>query len=412
MIQNVYYFLCGYLYVIFSGNNVRRFLNLCMQNDIILWEIVKISDRQFSCKMLWKDIYRIVPHLRKTKTKVKIVSKNGFPSQRIRYRKRYVWLFSILSLVFICYILSGRIWKIDIYGNSYLSDEEMLRFLKRNHATYNSKKADIDCAALELELRKQLDEVICASVYMEGTKLVVEIQESIQTQQMKTALNEANDIVAAKDAVIASIITRAGVPKVVKGNSVKKGEILVQSAYPIVNDDETVNQYLTMCADADVKGYVTYTYEDTLPVSEIIKEKTGNKYNSYSFQIGNTKIQCPTFKAAYEDSQVISKVKQIHILDDFYLPVFTIKEEHMELKEKTKNYSKNVAKKILSQKFFDFLEELEENGVLIISKNVIMEKKGEIYYMHGTIQTCEEIGKKVPAEEQFLDISQEDTKHQ
>ena len=41
-----------------------------------------------------------------------------------------------------------------------------------------------------------------------------------------------------------------------------------------------------------------------------------------------------------------------------------------------------------------------------------MEKKGEIYYMHGTIQTCEEIGKKVPAEEQFLDISQEDTKHQ
>ena len=152
MIQNVYYFLCGYLYVIFSGNNVRRFLNLCMQNDIILWEIVKISDRQFSCKMLWKDIYRIVPHLRKTKTKVKIVSKNGFPSQRIRYRKRYVWLFSILSLVFICYILSGRIWKIDIYGNSYLSDEEMLRFLKRNHATYNSKKADIDCAALELEL--------------------------------------------------------------------------------------------------------------------------------------------------------------------------------------------------------------------------------------------------------------------
>ena len=72
MIQNVYYFLCGYLYVIFSGNNVRRFLNLCMQNDIILWKIVKISDRQFSCKMLWKDIYHIVPHLRKTKTKVTI----------------------------------------------------------------------------------------------------------------------------------------------------------------------------------------------------------------------------------------------------------------------------------------------------------------------------------------------------
>ena len=97
---------------------------------------------------------------------------------------------------------------------------------------------------------------------MEGTKLVVEIQESIQTHEMKKSLNEANDIVAAKDAVIASIITRAGVPKVVKGNSVKKGEILVQSTYPIVNDDETVNQYLTVCAAADVKGYVTYTYED------------------------------------------------------------------------------------------------------------------------------------------------------
>lgn len=412
MIQNVYYFLCGYLYVLFSGNNVKRLLNLCVQNDIILWDIVKISDRQFSCKILWKDIYRIVPHLRKTKTKFKIVSKNGFPYQRIRYRKRYVWLFSVIALVSIIYILSGRIWKIEIYGNSYISDEEMLRFLEKNHATYSSCKAKIDCDALELELRKYLDEVIWASVYTEGTKLVVEIQESIQTQQMQADRKEANDIVAAKDAVIASIITRAGVPKVVKGNSVKKGEVLVQSAYPIVNDDETVDQYLNMCADADVKGYVSYTYEDTLPVSEIIKEKTGNKYSSYSFIIGHAKIQCPAFRAAYENSQVISKVKQVHIFDNFYLPVFTIKEEHWELKEKTKNYSKNVAKKILSQKFFDFLEELEENGVLIISKNVIMERKGEIYYMHGTVQTCEEIGKKVPASEQFLDISQEDTKHQ
>ena len=82
------------------------------------------------------------------------------------------------------------------------------------------------------------------------------------------------------------------------------------------------------------------------------------------------------------------------------------------MKEITQNYSKKLAKELLTQKFFYFLEELEENGVLIISKNVIMERKGEIYYMHGTVQTCEDIVKKVPASEKFPEISQEDTVNQ
>ena len=409
MIQNVYFFVCGYLYVLFSGNNVKRLLNLCVQNDIVLWEIEKISEQQYRCRILWKDIYKIVPHLRKTKTGFRIISKNGLPYQRIRYRKRYLWMLSLISLVGIVSILSGRIWKVVIQGNSYLSDEEMLRFLQANHASYSSKKSDIDCEALELELRKQLDEVIWASVYVEGTKLVVEIQESIQTENISNDSNAANDLVAAKDAVIASIITRSGVPKVVKGESVKEGDLLVQSAYPIINDDETVAQFLKTYADADVKGYVTYTYEDTLPVSEIIKVKTGNKYNSYMFEFGNSKIVCPKFGKSYPQSITISNTKQLCIFDNFYLPIYQIKEEHFELKEITKNYSKKLAKDILTQKFFYFLEELEENGVLIISKNVIMERKGEIYYMHGTVQTCEDIVKKVPASEKFPEISREDT---
>ena len=41
-----------------------------------------------------------------------------------------------------------------------------------------------------------------------------------------------------------------------------------------------------------------------------------------------------------------------------------------------------------------------------------MERKGEIYYMHGTIQTCEDIVKKIPASEKFPKISQEDTNNQ
>ena len=48
--------------------------------------------------------------------------------------------------------------------------------------------------------------------------------------------------------------------------------------------------------------------------------------------------------------------------------------------------------------FSRFLSDLEENGVRIIDKNVMIEKEKDNYHIYGRLKVCEDITERVPTE--------------
>lgn len=223
MIERFLRFVNGSLLVCACGSNISRFLNLCARHEIMFWKIQPDSPTQVSFYIRLQDLYELRPYLRKTKTRIHIRKRIGFPFFWQKYRARKLGIFVLLCVMAGVWVLSTRIWRIEIKGNSSLGEDAILEYLSAHNVTYGMPAKEIDNDALELSLRQDLEPVIWASVYETGTRLVVQIQEKISShEETKEAEGTCMDLAASADATIASVITRSGLAKVKKGDKVKK----------------------------------------------------------------------------------------------------------------------------------------------------------------------------------------------
>lgn len=339
--RHFWQWLCGYVCILLNGRQVSRFLNLCSKNGICLWKISQEAEHQIRVHIRLYDFYDIKPYLRKTKTKVKILSKTGFPFWC--YRHPYLkWMLLGVVLFFFMFLYQFQfIHEIKIYGNDRIDTYELEEFIEEQNIATGMKKKDVDCTDLEYRLRQNFGEMGWVSVYIEHTTLFIEIKESLYDEfEFTPDETEASyHLVAERDAVISSIVTREGKALVTKGQSVKAGDILVLGECDILDDDGFVKEVLHLRADALIYGEVKRKY--ILPVSEM---------------------------------ELISL-----------------------------NLSKHTSSSMLSffanQKISPMIKNLEENGVIILNKHVMIEKKEKHIVLVVELTTQEQIGINMPMEE-------------
>ena len=113
-------YLSGYVCVELTGYATERFLNLCTNHDINLWNMDHKEDTYTFCMSL-EDFRKIRPMVKKTRTKIRITKRCGLPFFLYRYRKRKMFLLGLLLCVGIVYAFSCYVWNIEICGNSTLS---------------------------------------------------------------------------------------------------------------------------------------------------------------------------------------------------------------------------------------------------------------------------------------------------
>lgn len=296
MLLSVIKYFKGYVYVRLSGYAPERFLNLCGSHDILIWNLKSTKDGYEFCISV-AGFKQLRPILKKTRTHIRIQKRYGMPFELYHYRKRKMFAMGMLLFAGLIYYLSGFIWNIEVNGNSYLSEEVVLCFLSKEHASFGTKKKNIDCAALEETLRSRYPEVIWTSIKIYGTKMTVDIQENLLPEENYEEKKEetAHDIVAADDGLITEMITRSGTPVVTVGTPVKKGDVLVNGYVEILNDDGETAQYLYRTADADVIAKVTYSYHDEIPMEYEKKVPTGAEKITYQVRILDYLIKNPFF---------------------------------------------------------------------------------------------------------------------
>lgn len=399
MLLLLYRFLRGWLKVQFYGHNVSRFLNLCTRHGVELWSICTLENNRINARMYAKDLFALRSVFRKTKVRFRILSRRGLPFFIHRYRRRKVFAGIIVCVIAGVVFLSAKIWRIEFVGNSSISDETLLEYLSTHQIQYGTSRTQIDNDALELSLRQDFDPIIWASVYEEGTKLVVCIQEKIVSDRAVLSTEDTPmDLVATKDAQVESIITRKGIGMVKAGNTVKKGDILVSGRQEICDDSGEVREYYYETADADVMGKVAYDYEDWIEQEVIKTSRTGQTHKRFFMRIGEYQFTSPVFYAQFDDSSTIEQSHQLCLMDSFYLPVYYGEIIDYEEKKATQRLDFDEAKVVALEHLEYFLTNLEQNGVSIIDKNVMIEKIEQKYHVYGTVNAVESITKQQPTE--------------
>ena len=179
---------------------------------------------------------------------------------------------------------------------------------------------------------------------------------------------------------------------------VKKGDILVSGKAEILNDDGEVVEYIYPGADADIIAEVNFYYEDEINISYQDKIKTGRAKKDYGIRFFDYHLKNPFFRQDYEQFDLTEHASQLHFTDNFYLPVYFGEITTSELQEKTVMLTKEQVKQLALTHFSQFLSELEENGVRIVDKNVMIEQIDKNYHIYGQVKGCEKITTLVPTE--------------
>lgn len=398
MLLSLLKYVQGYVYVRLTGYAPERFLNLCGNHDILIWNLTPCEDGYEFCISV-RGFRCLKPILKKTRTHICILKREGLPFEAFRYRKRKIFGIGVLFFGIFLYYLSGFIWNIEITGNSYLSNEVILDFLKEESCSFGTKKKNISCEELEESLRSRYNEVIWTSIKIYGTKLTIDIQENLLPEEEYAQKEDGVcDIIAAKDGIISQMITRSGKPLVAVGAEVKKGDVLVSGCVEIQDDAGETADYLYKSSDADIVAKVIYPYEDKIAKKYIDTVPTGQMCTNYTLTVGSVAVCNPFFNNSYEDYEMTADTVQMQLADNFFLPVFITREEYREVVYEQKNHSEKEIRQIATKNLENYLRDLEEKGIQIITKNVIIKRTGENYMASGSIEVYESIVSYQPTE--------------
>lgn len=405
MIQSINHYIHGYLKIRLTGYSPERFLNLCRNNRIEIWQLECCDSRPdaggkcapghgYCFFMTLKGYRKIRPLVRKSRVRLTIVDRLGLPFLLQRNRKRKLYAGGVAAFFLLLTVMSQFVWNITLEGNYRFTNDTLLKYLDQKDIRYGTMKSTIDCDEIEASLRLDFPEIIWVSARISGTRLLIDVKENEVMATIPVKDETPRDLIADKDGVITRMIVRSGKARVAPGDTVEKGQVLVSGILPIYNDAlELVNEQYVR-ADADIYAETSETYTETLPYLTTQRIDTGKKRYGLQLRLLNEQHILTFLLPGSKENlwEFVRESKQVAVLGDFYLPVWydqiTATEYTQYQRTHTKDELEAQKNKIHEQKMLHLLEK----GVQIIHNSVKIVDNGSRYEIQGEFILEERIG--------------------
>jgi len=380
-------YIFGYIKVKITGYSPERFMNLCRCNRIVLWDVEPVGQDYFF-KMKKSDFKQIKAFVKKTGVRVVITEKCGLPFFMHKNRKRKVFFLGLLFCVIFLYGMTHFLWSFSFSGNVKVTPDLLQHFLEKENVKIGMPLNKVQVSELERKIREEFPVISWVCVKLDGTCLIVEINENDLPNEEKEINNSyygGKDLVAVADGRIVSIVTRRGNPLVKQGQEVKKGDILVEGAIPINDDAGFIRYYEYVEADADVLLEYTFPYQDVVSRYYEYRSYTGKEKEKVFVKLGSQYYSPNLFKIPYKNYEIWEKDYTPAFIKNINFPLKIGKKIYKEYEELDNMYDDKQAIAILEKRLDESMKDLEEKGVLIIEKNVKIDKDSENIKMTGSI---------------------------
>ena len=398
MLVRIFKCLQGYVKIRVEGYSPERLLNLCNAHKILLWG-VENQELIYEMYVSVKDYKRMRPLVKKTRTKIILLEKHGFPFFLHKFRKRKMFFAGILLCVTVIYVLSLFIWNIHFEGNVSQSNEELLQYLESIEVSHGTRKTEIICENIETKLRSQYPNMLWVSAEMRGTRIIIQIKENTDEDiisNIEVKNDEPVSIITEKAGVIESIIVRQGTPVVAEGDEVEAGQTLVEGYYPIKNDAAEIIRYEGVPADADIYLIAMDNYQDSFSVTYKEKIYTDKKRLGIKIILFD-KIYEFSPKLPFKQYDKTEDIKEIHITENFYLPFSVELDWYLEYIEEEKEYKKEELAELANFRYLNKYKNILQKGVQIIEKDVRIDNDGKLCIVGGYVTLRIPVTTKVPA---------------
>lgn len=388
----------GYLCVRLFGKSPERFLNLCAANGIFIWNLRSEKDSCLFC-MMARDFRRCVPLCKKSGCRLHILEKNGIPFFLFLHRKRKGFFCGIILFAIVLWGLSGYIWNIHVDGNYANSTDSILLFLEQQKIHHGISKKEIVCQEIAAQIRQAFPNITWVSAKIQGTQLQIEIKENVDSYpetDVDPNEEQACDLVASKDGMVVSIITRNGIPMVEEGTVCNKNDVLVSGAIPIQNDAKETIRTDYVHADSDIYLETTWYYYKEFSRSYIQRTYSNQKRVFPFLEIAGWRLDLQKFFKIKKPYVTYEKQNQFFLTENFALPFFWGTVTTRGFFEESMVYDDEKCREIATHQLESYLDELEKMGVQISQNNVKIKVTDTQCIAKGEIKVIEQAIREAP----------------
>ncbi|OON97660.1 MAG: sporulation protein YqfD [Candidatus Epulonipiscioides saccharophilum] len=367
-------YIKGYVIVQISGPKIEKLLNGALNDGIYFWDAKKDGDTVI-LKTTMTGFKELKPIAFRAKSNIMILEKRGLPHINFKYRKRRIFAAGSILFVALFWFLTSFVWLIEIEGNNFLEETDIIASLRDGGYTTGVLKSRLDLREAEEFLISQYNEILWTGINFEGTKLKVQITEAIPKPIIHNE-TEPTNILATRDGIITYIATSSGIPLVKQGDTVKKGDILVSGALPLNSDVVKDMHYVN--SNAAILAKTVYSLEASLPLNKEQKVYLEDYKTTYSIKFFNTQIDFGTKPKSAENVDTLISINQLKLTSMFPLPFYWIRTDKVP-------YSKTIITRTEEQ-IIDKLEgALNDNLLKKIGKTGKIVAKEVSYSMHDGI---------------------------
>lgn len=270
LIIKILRYIFGYVNFRAFGGFSDRFLNLCTNNGIPLWNISNVKGNICASTTI-NGYLSIRKSARKSGMKLKVLEKKGLIFFLKRNKIRVGILIGTLVFACITVILSQFIWSISLVGNINLEQDYLMEAFEKYGIKISAPLKILDDKDIAQKVVSEIEELSWASVNRKGTSVVIEVREKTQAPESYDDETPTN-LIASEDGVIISIDSLYGVEEVKVGSAVTKGDLLISGVVSHADGKENF-----IHADGYVKALVKYKQNfssDNFVTYKQLSEKT------------------------------------------------------------------------------------------------------------------------------------------
>lgn len=385
-IKLLFILLFGYVRIEVEGYYVERFINICTNRKLLIWNLKREKGVKLFLNIGIKDFRKVIPIARKTNCKVKILKKRGIPFLLNKYKKRKIFAICLIIIAILIFISSKYVWNIDIQVEENLEITNIVEDLKETGLKKGILKSNIDTDKIINKIRLERNDIAWIGIDIKGTNVIVSIVKADASPEIIDNSSNSN-IVAKKSGIITKIIARNGTAQVKVGDTVQKGDILIAG---YMQGKYTDTRYLHSLGDVEAK--VWYENAKKISFQEEVHLQTGNIENKYEIGISKLRVKLYKNKSKFELYETKSNEKNLKLFKNFYLPISIKKITNEEQFKETRTYSlEEAVNKGVDELSLEIEQEIP-NKDNIVNKNVRTEEQADGVNVIVTYEVVEDIG--------------------
>ena len=386
LIKIIFNYIIGYIRISIEGYYIERFINICRNEKITIWNLKRDKNVKLELNIAIKDLKRVAKIAKQTKCKMKITRKKGLPFIFNKYKKRKLFFVFLIVIIIILAISSNFIWNIQIIEEDKQNIQNLYQDVVDSGLQIGTMKAKTNTKDIINKIRLKRDDIAWIGIELKGTNAIVRTVKATAKPDIVNDKDYCN-IVSDKQGIITKISAQNGTIAVKVGDTVNVGTTLINGW---MEGKYTGIRYVH--AKGEIQAKVWHTKSKKIQYNTTERTETGNIENKYQIKINNFKINLSKRLSKFKIYDTIVEENKFKIFSDFYLPISLIKTTNKEVKEEQKNYEIEEAKNLGIQQLQDELENEIENKEKIVNKIINTYEKEDGIEVYVTYEVLEDIG--------------------